>query len=291
MGETRSKNYYTSGEFAKICLTTKETLRHYDEVGILQPAYVGENGYRYYRTGQFFDYDLILTLKEAGCSLAEIKNYMEHYEAQDFLAVMQDKLQQLEEEKRKIESMQKLLKYSIESTEYALTEEYYKPRLIECEEEYLITIKVDHGETQTFSEEVERIRDHFLHLDNHDLWEEYSIGSIILQDTLEQGKYYESYYYTRIHSRREDERLQIKPAGQYVTMLHKGPYSKLPESYQIMKEFIQEQGLRLCGNGYEYDMISHLATQKMENYIIQLSVQVCPEEDAKGFSAAQNQVG
>lgn len=277
MGEKQSKNYYTSGEFAKICLTTKETLRHYDKVGILQPIYIGKNGYRYYRTGQFFDYDLILTLKEAGCSLEEIKNYMEHYEAQDFLAVMKEKLKQLEEEKRKIENMQKLLKYSIESTEYALTEEYYKPRMIECEEEYLITIKVAHGETQTFSEEVERIRDHFLHLDNHDLWEEYSIGSIILKETLEQEKYYESYYYTRIHSRREDERLWIKPAGQYVTMLHKGRYSQLPQSYEIMKEFIRRKGLRICGNAYEYDMINHLATQKMDNYIIQISIQVCPQ--------------
>lgn len=277
MGEKRSKNYYTSGEFAKICVTTKETLRHYDEVGILRPAFIGENGYRYYTTGQFFDYDLILTLKEAGCSLLEIKNYMEHYEAQDFLAVMKEKAKQLEEEKRKIESMQKLLQYSIESTEYALTEEYYKPRLVKCEEEYLIIIKVDHAETQTFSEEVARIREHFLHLDSRDLWEEYSIGSIILRETLEQGKCYESYYYTRIHSRREDERLWVKPAGQYVTMLHKGRYSQLPQSYEIMKEFIRKHGLRICGNSYEYDMVSYLATQKAEDYIIQISIEVCPQ--------------
>ena len=271
------KKYYTSGEFAKMCLTTKETLRHYDEIGILHPAYIGENGYRYYTTGQFFDYDLIITLQEAGCSLAEIKSYMEHYEAQDFLAMMKEKAKQLEKEKRKIESMRKLIQNSIKSTEYALTEEYYKPRLVSCEEEYLITIKVEHGETLTLTEEVERIRDHFLHLEKRDLWEEYSIGSIILQETLEQGKCYESYYYTRIHSRKEDERLWIKPAGQYVTMLHKGSYSQLIESYKIMKEFIRENGLRICGNSYEYDMVSYLATQKMKDYVIQISIEVCPQ--------------
>ena len=268
------RKYYTSGEFARVCRTTKETLRHYEAVGILPPAYVGENGYRYYTTGQFFDYDLIVTLKEAGCTLSEIKEYLVHYEAEDFLAMLKKKVGQLEDEKRKIESMQKMLNYSIEATQCALTDEYYKPRIEFCEEEYLITIKVDHGETQTLSEEVERLREHFLHLDRRSLWEEYVIGSIILKETLEAGKCYESYYYTRIHSYQPDEHLFVRPAGRYVTMLHKGPYRKLPDSYELMKRFIQEQGLTICGNSYEYDMISYLATQESKNYIIKISIQV-----------------
>ena len=136
MANQKGKKHYTSGEFARLCGTTKETLRHYDNVGILKPAEVGENGYRYYTNGQFFDFDLITTLKEAGCSLAEIKSYTEYYEPEVFLSGMKDKLSQLEAEKRKIESMQRLLQRAIETTEYALTEEYYKPRLVTCEEEY-----------------------------------------------------------------------------------------------------------------------------------------------------------
>lgn len=279
MGEKKGMQYYTCGEFARLCSTTKETLRHYDEVGVLRPAKVGPNGYRYYTTIQFFDYDLILTLKEAGCSLTEIKSYKEHYEAQDFLAVMKEKAKQLEEERCKLESMQRMLQSAIRSTEYALTEEYYKPRLVRCEAEYLITIKVDHPETQTLRDEVERLREHFMHLEERNLWDECAIGSIILQSTLEQGKYYESYYYTRIHSRRPDERLQIRPAGDYVTMLHKGPYSTLPHSYGIMKAYIRQKGLRICGNAYEYDMVSYLATQEVEDYVIQISIQVCPQSD------------
>lgn len=189
--------------------------------------------------------------------------------------MLKEKMQQLNDEKRKIEQMQEMLRHSIESTEYALTEEYYKPRIVECEEEYLITIKVDHGETLTLSEEVERLRDHYLHLDSRDLWEEYALGSIVLPETLAQGKCYESYYYTKIHSRREDERLLVKPAGQYVTMLHKGTYGQLGHSYELLKEFIQKNGLRICGNSYEYDMVSYLAAQNSQDYIIQISIQVC----------------
>lgn len=35
------RKYYTSGEFARVCRTTKETLRHYEAVGILPPGVCG----------------------------------------------------------------------------------------------------------------------------------------------------------------------------------------------------------------------------------------------------------
>ena len=78
------RKYYTSGEFARVCRTTKETLRHYEAVAFCPRRMWAKIGYRYYTTGQFFDYDLIVTLKEAGCTLSEIKEYLVHYEAEDF---------------------------------------------------------------------------------------------------------------------------------------------------------------------------------------------------------------
>ncbi len=49
-------NFFTAGAFATLCNTTKETLRHYSNIGILKPEKIGENGYRYYSPAQFFDF-------------------------------------------------------------------------------------------------------------------------------------------------------------------------------------------------------------------------------------------
>ena len=35
---------FKSGAFAKLCNTTKDTLFHYDDIGILKPAQVSSNG-------------------------------------------------------------------------------------------------------------------------------------------------------------------------------------------------------------------------------------------------------
>lgn len=62
-----------SGRFARLCRTTKDTLRHYEEMGLLIPASTAENGYKKYLPAQAIDFMFISTLKDAGCSLADIK--------------------------------------------------------------------------------------------------------------------------------------------------------------------------------------------------------------------------
>lgn len=66
----------TIGEFSRTCFVTKKTLRHYDEIGLLQPAHVAENGYRYYTADQIRTMRLILRLKTYGFSLPEIAAHL-----------------------------------------------------------------------------------------------------------------------------------------------------------------------------------------------------------------------
>lgn len=67
---------YTTGQFAELCGVKKQTLFHYDEIGLLKPARVDNNGYRRYSHDQYQSYLLISCLKEAGMSLSEIKDYL-----------------------------------------------------------------------------------------------------------------------------------------------------------------------------------------------------------------------
>ena len=67
------KSFFTTGQFAKLCKTTKETLRHYNNIGLLIPEAKSENGYKQYSFGQMFQFFYIETLKDAGCSLQVIK--------------------------------------------------------------------------------------------------------------------------------------------------------------------------------------------------------------------------
>jgi DNA-binding transcriptional MerR regulator len=59
-------------QVARMSGVTARTLRHYDEIGLLRPAHVGANGYRWYGREELLRLQEILLLRELGMGLAEI---------------------------------------------------------------------------------------------------------------------------------------------------------------------------------------------------------------------------
>ncbi len=55
---------------------TPRTLRHYDDIGLLKPSRVGDNGYRYYGEESLLRLQQILFYKELGMPLEEIRRIM-----------------------------------------------------------------------------------------------------------------------------------------------------------------------------------------------------------------------
>lgn len=66
---------FTIGQFAKLHEINKKTLMWYDEIGILKPTVIKENGYRYYSFQQSSILETILMLRELNISISEIQNF------------------------------------------------------------------------------------------------------------------------------------------------------------------------------------------------------------------------
>ncbi len=68
---------YTVRQLADIARISVRTLHHYDDVGLLKPAFLGNNGYRYYEQPQLYRLQQILMYRDFGLSLDEIKNLVD----------------------------------------------------------------------------------------------------------------------------------------------------------------------------------------------------------------------
>ena len=95
----------TVNQLAQIAGVTPRALRYYDAIGLLKPARVGDNGYRYYGEDSLLRLQQLLFYRELGLPLAEIKRIMG---SRDF-----DALKALEGHKealrRRMTHMQRLL--------------------------------------------------------------------------------------------------------------------------------------------------------------------------------------
>ncbi len=256
---------------------TKDTLFHYDKIGLLKPEVVKPNGYRYYSARQFFDMEMISTLQKAGSPLKEIQKYLSDYTKENFLKLLKRNYLSLEQKIQELMRQKSLLENTIHMTEYAVTEPLNMPKIVEYEEEYFIVTKTDLG-TMEIEEmhvaEVPNIHDHVEYCNCHGYGEDYSIGSIISQESLLKGYFVEEYLYSKLHGYVEDERLYVKPAGKYVTMLHQGLYNGSDEAYKLLMDYIVKHKLEICGNAYEYEVAGYLSSGSPEEFIIQYSIQV-----------------
>ena len=72
-GRCMKEELLSIGEFAKLRGVSVKSLRYYERVGALKPAYVNEeSGYRYYSINQISDLDMVTTFIELGVPLKEI---------------------------------------------------------------------------------------------------------------------------------------------------------------------------------------------------------------------------
>jgi DNA-binding transcriptional MerR regulator len=73
VSDEKIKMSYTVKKLAKLSGISIRTLRYYDAIGLLKPAYYGDNHYRYYEEEQILMLQQILFFRELGFSLNDIQ--------------------------------------------------------------------------------------------------------------------------------------------------------------------------------------------------------------------------
>lgn len=105
--------FYRIGEFARICQVTRQTLRHWDSIGLLRPAHINKsNLYRYYTIAQIVDVNRIMALQTIGLTLNEIQALSSNNQWQ---AMFENKLRFLDDTIQQVQAQREMLATHIES--------------------------------------------------------------------------------------------------------------------------------------------------------------------------------
>ncbi|QQQ76131.1 TipAS antibiotic-recognition domain-containing protein [Saccharothrix sp. 6-C] len=68
---------WSIAQVARMSKVTSRTLRHYDAIGLLEPAWIGGNGYRYYEREQLLRLQRILLLRDLGLGLDTVAEVLD----------------------------------------------------------------------------------------------------------------------------------------------------------------------------------------------------------------------
>lgn len=246
----RKKDWLTSGAFAALCGTTKETLRHYKDIGLLSPACQGDNGYFYYDVEQFYDFYAISIFRQTGTPLEEIRRCLRGQDTVQTLKLLREQRECLEVERRKLEHMDFVLSSALRNLEFGPGTDMV-PQAAWFEREHLLAIPAEELEdlmTPAASEDemlitvLERCQ---ALCGQYGIQTDFQLGAVH-QPGEQGGPGPISHLYTRIKEKADFPYYMEKPAGNYLYVCCRGRWD-ISESYAALNHCILGQRLETVG--------------------------------------------
>ncbi len=104
------------GKMADLNHISVQTLRYYDNIGLLKPVFVDkENNYRYYSIKQSAKLDMIQYMKSLGMSLEKIKEQFEKKDVTVILEMLEEQKQWIDVKMKELHQMKKAITICLEN--------------------------------------------------------------------------------------------------------------------------------------------------------------------------------
>lgn len=234
------KHYYRIGEIANLYGIGPDTLRYYEELGLIHPRR-GENQYRMYHIHDLWRLNVIRDLRNLGFSMGRIRTYLNDRSLAstetmltEELAVIQDRMYALARLQKNIEDRLSTLKeirsqplHRIRKKEIPLRRCYTLSSGYEQDEEMDLLIK------QLINQDPEK-----LYIIGSD-----RIGSVIPLEEAENGGF-RSYSQVFLIDRDGPETI---PAGTYLTVIYEGDCARNAQFIPALFRYAREHHLKPAG--------------------------------------------
>ena len=264
------RGHLSIGDFAKYSRTTRDTLLHYDRIGLLSPVTRGDNKYRYYQGGQMAVVNVIRTLQQLGMTLDEIKALKDRRTPEltdEVLGFQIEKIDKKIEDWIRARKLLLTLRKSIHTVlgvdENAITIQFLPAEAIVLGDiNDFSRGRNDYDALLSFFESVSM---KYQDLDlNYPVWATFSKERIRQGDWSMPDRYY--FYNPEGHDRR--------PAALYAIGYTRGGYGQSAGLYKTLLEYIDENGFELCGDAYEEYPLNELSIISDENYLMRIMLTV-----------------
>lgn len=265
--------HFTTGEFAEICGVKKQTIFHYDEIGLLKPDFTRANGYRYYSIQQVETFSAIEILKEIDMSLAEIKHFLEIKSPKKAIALLAEKETMMAEKIKKLQQTQKLIHNKKVQIEKALNLDFDQINIQHREASaYLLSQEV----TQYSDKFISKLLRNFINSTKEKgIDHAHPIGVLMPYTALIENNYQNfSHFSIRLEQPSLEEASYYLPAGDYVIAYHKGSYLHIHETYLKIKAYLTSQNTQIAGNSIEEYLLDEVCVNGFDNYVTRIMIPV-----------------
>lgn len=268
---TEEEYCISAGAFAKMCQTTRDTLRYYEKQGILVPKKSEKNGYHYYSYAQISSFYFISTFRGLGCSVEDIKEYLLGGEEVRFDGFVDRQYAVLLKQKRELERRIGIIGNTRKLLEQIRRNDTGKPELYEQPEIFRLKVtKVLSDPATSFSEISTDIHRHLKACD-HPGVQAFPMGAAIGREDFQKGQYVYREVFSFADAQAACPGIREIPGIRTVVMVCREKDGDIRLAYQKIRNYLKEQALQLSSDLYSLSIVNVIdpnAERKYLKYII-----------------------
>lgn len=266
-----------TGEFAKLCGTTKRTLFHYDEIGLFSPAFVDGNGYRYYSESQCDTFFTITCLQELGMPLKEIRRYVEHRSPEALETLLEQQERQVADELARLRRIEQVIQTKLRLVRMGAGIRFsgrLSPLVVErhAETRMVLSEPIRRGDRASLLQTLLR---HIEFCMRSGLNTGHPYGAMLDVERLRRGErdpY--TYFMTQTEAEAEGASLHVKPAGRYACVYLRGDYYDADEGFARLLEGMERAQMVPGPCCYKEAVWDELAVDSMDQLLTRIAISI-----------------
>lgn len=265
---------YKIGDFSKMSKVTIKTLRYYEKEGLLKPYFVDyNNGYRYYEGYQLIDLSKIISLRQIGFSIEEIKKIIkDDTDINNMLKVKKEELKKnINEYNYQLSKINYLLEEKDMKNEVFVKEipsyyVYYKEGVLKDYSETSEFIQKSGAECLELNPNIKCVSPDYCYMNYLDgEYKEKDIKIRYAQAVMKEDKPF-----------KENDSIKFMeiPKVKAICIYHRGAYDNLGESYSKILKYIEDNNYKISDYPRECYIDGIWNKENIEDWLTEIQIPI-----------------
>ena len=265
------KDYYKIGEISKLYGIGADSLRYYEELGILSPKR-DANGYRLYSLKDMYKLNVIRDLRLLDFPMAQIKEYLDGQSVENTLKTLRDEQALLQQKIETLQARQAAIRRRMASLQAAgsiqpgkfSVRQFPDRRCVQISQHITRDEEMDFVIKKLHKKHGNRIPD----LVNQ------TVGAFFSMEDWRQGRanVYRSVFFVLDEAEAECD--FVLPAGNYLSYFYQGSYQQNGQRIKELLSYASGCGMASQGEPFELYAVDNRYTAKEAEFLTEIQMRI-----------------
>lgn len=228
-----NKDHYTIGELSHLYNLSSDTLRYYEEKGLISPSR-GKNGYRYYGPQTIWRMNVIRNLRNLGFSVEYIHSYLYNRSVASTEALLHQELSDIDSKLCALQELKETVIQQLEIIEGSKDIPINEVRILQLAPRKIFEIK----ERYTHEEDMDLLMKRLVDQNNGQI---FIIGNNRIGSVIDENSATPSFKSAIMF---DANGTTILPGGTYLSICYRGPWNS-HYNFAILQKYAAEHSLTL----------------------------------------------